>query len=123
MKTTLQIAAAAAALLFAALAFADDDYEHYKGEPSKTPEQAVANLSEYNNRLEKVLAGELTPEAMNEVHQLTYTLENALGKMDDELEDIAERLELVHKASERADPDTVKKEGAVYLEKSRTIVK
>lgn len=123
MKTTLQIAAAAAALLFAALAFADDDYEHCKGEPSKTLEQAVANLSEYNNRLEKVLAGELTPEAMNEVHQLTYTLENALGKMDDELEDIAERLELVHKASERADPDTVKKEGAVYLEKSRTIVK
>ena len=123
MKTTLQIAAAAAALLFAALAFADDDYEHYKGEPSKTLEQAVANLSEYNNRLEKVLAGELTPEAMNELHQLTYTLENALGKMDDELEDIAERLELVHKASERADPDTVKQEGAVYLEKSRTIVK
>ena len=123
MKTTLQIAAAAAALLFAALAFADDDYEHYKGEPSKTLEQAVANLSEYNNRLEKVLAGELTPQAMNEVHQLTYTLENALGKMDDELEDIAERLELVNKASERADPDTVKKEGAVYLEKSRPSVK
>lgn len=122
MKTTLQIAAAAAALMFAALAFADDDYDHYKGEPSKTLEQAVANLSEYNNRLEKVLAGELTPEAMNEVHQLTYTLENALGKLDHELEDIAERLEKVHKASEHAAPDTVKEQGAVYLEKSRSII-
>lgn len=40
--------------------------------------------------------------------------------MDDELEDIAERLEKVHTASEHADPDTVKQED---LEKTRTIVK
>src|SRR5690606_41105157 len=120
---TKHLILATATLLFTLPAFADDEYDHYKGEPSKTLEQAVANYSEYNNRLEQVLAGELSPEAMNEVHQLTYTLENALGKMDDELEDIAERLELVHKASERADPDTVKQEGAVYLEKIRTIVK
>ena len=33
MKTTLQIAAAAAALLFAALAFADDDYAGTKPTP------------------------------------------------------------------------------------------
>ncbi|MFO8142461.1 MAG: DUF6746 family protein [Marinobacter sp.] len=122
MKTTLKLATAAAVLMFAVLAFADDDYDHYQGEPAKTLEQAVANLSEYNTRLETSLTGELTPEAMNEVHQLTYTLENALSKLDSELEGIAERLERVHKASEHADPDTVKQEGAVYLEKSRTII-
>lgn len=123
MNTTLKLTTAAAALIFALPTFADDKYEHFKGEPSKTLEQAVANFSEYNNRLEKVLAGELTPEAMNEVHQLTYTLENALGKLDSELADIAERLEKVHKASEHADPGTVKKQGMVYLDKSQTIVK
>lgn len=112
----------ATTLLFTLPAFADDHYDHFKGEPAKTLEQAVANFSEYNNRLEQVLAGELTPEAMNTVHQLTYTLENALEKLDDELEDIAERLEKVHKASERAAPEIVKKQGEVYLEKSRTII-
>ncbi|WP_303289974.1 DUF6746 family protein [Marinobacter sp. SS5-14b] len=123
MNTTLKLTTAAAALIFALPTFADDKYEHFKGEPSKTLEQAVANFSEYNNRLERVLAGELTPETMNEVHQLTYTLENALGKLDSELADIAERLEKVHKASEHADPGTVKKQGMVYLDKSQTIVK
>ena len=122
MKTTLQIAAAAAALLFAALAFADDDYEHYKGEPSKTLEQAVANLSEYNNRLEKVLAGELTPEAMNEVHQLTYTLENALQKINEEAADLTDILEEVHLASESNQPAVVKERGEAYLAVSRTLI-
>ena len=122
MKFALKLATAAAALIFSLPTFADEKYEHFKGEPSKTLAQAVANFSEYNNRLEQVLAGELTPEAMNEVHQLTYTLENALGKLDDELEEMAERLEKVHKASERAGATTVKEEGAVYLEKSRTII-
>lgn len=122
MKYCLTLSTIAAALMFSMPALADDDYDHFKGEPSETLEQAVANVSEYNNRLEKVLAGELTPEAMNEVHQLTYTLENALDKLDDELDDIAERLEEVHQASEYADPDTVKQQGAVYLEKSRALI-
>ena len=39
------------------------------------------------------------------------------------LEDIAERLEKVHKAFEHAAPDTVKEQGAVYLEKSRSIIR
>lgn len=123
MRLNARILLASTAMLFTLPGVASEDYEHYKGEPATSLEQAVANLSDYNNRLEKVLAGDLTPESMNEVHQLTYTLENALGKMDEELEDIAQRLEKVHKASEQADPDTVRKQGKVYLEKTRTIVK
>ncbi|WP_029654101.1 DUF6746 family protein [Marinobacter daepoensis] len=122
MKQSLILSVAALMFSLPLAAEADDDYKHFKGEPSQTLEQAVANLSTYNRRLETALSGELTPEAMNEVHQLTYTLENALGKLDDELEDIAERLEKVHKASERADPGTVKRQGSVYLEKSRVLL-
>ncbi len=115
--------AAATSLLIASPAMADDDISHFKGEPANTLEQAVANFSEYNTRLEKVLAGELTPEAMNDVHQLTYTLENALEKMEDELDELADILERVHKASETVDADTVRSAGQQYLETSRKIVK
>jgi len=121
MKITRNLTLVAAALMFSLPALAED-YEHYEGEPAETLEQAVTNFSKYNNKLDKMLAGELTPEAMNEIHQLTYTLENALGKLNEEFADLAERLELVHKASEHADPETVKFEGSVYLEKSRKVI-
>src|SRR5690554_8219297 len=115
-----------ATLTCAAFAFGANthasDVEHFKGKPSDTLEQAVANFSEYNNKLEKVLAGDLTPEAMNEVHQLTYTLENALQKLDDEIDALEETLEKVHKASEHADPDTVRSAGKQYLSNSRKLV-
>lgn len=122
MKKLILSSLSCATLIFTTPAISSDEVEHFKGKPSKTLTQAVANFSDYNNKLEKVLSGELTPEAMNEVHQLTYTLENALGKLDEELEDMAERLEEVHLASERADQDTVQKQGSIYLEKSRTII-
>ena len=100
-----------------------EDANHYKGEPANTLDQAVHHFSEYNTKLETTLAGELTPETMNDVHQLTYTLENALKKMDDELEQLAETLERVHKASEHSDPNTVRSAGKQYLETGRKIVK
>lgn len=114
---------AIAALLVAAPALADDDTEHFKGQPADTLEQAVSNFSEYNQKLENVLSGDLTPETMNEVHQLTYTLENALEKLDDEIDNLADTLEQVHKASERADTDTVRSAGEQYLNNSRKIIK
>lgn len=115
--------AAATCLLIASPAMADDDVRHFKGEPANTLEQAVANFSEYNTRLDTVLGGELTPETMNDIHQLTYTLENALETMEDELDELADTLERVHKASETADTDTVRSAGKHYLETSRKIVK
>ena len=114
--------AVAASLLIVVPAFASDS-DHFKGHPANTLEQAIANFSEYNSKLEKVLAGDLTPEAMNEVHLLTYTLENALQKLDDEIDALEDTLEKVHKASERADTDTVRSAGEQYLSNSREIVK
>lgn len=122
MKFSHQLTAIAVSLLIATPVFASDP-AHFKGQPANTLEQAVANFSEYNNKLEKVLAGDLPPETMNEVHQLTYTLENALQKLDDEIDELEETLEKVHKASEHADPDTVHSAGEQYLSNSRKIVK
>ncbi|GGE64055.1 hypothetical protein GCM10011533_15620 [Streptosporangium jomthongense] len=122
MTIVRNLTAVAASLLFAVPAFASEG-DHFKGKPANTLEQAVANFSEYNNRLEDMLAGELGLEAMNEVHQLTYTLENALKKLDDEIDELEDTLEKVHKASEHADPDTVRSAGKQYLSDSRKIVR
>lgn len=110
-----------AALTFPVSSFADE-VEHYEGKESANLKEAVANFSEYNEKLEKILDGELTPEAMNEVHQLTYTLENALGKINEEFDGLAVTLEEIHLASERADTDSVASNGKDYLETSRTVI-
>ncbi|MGF2687425.1 DUF6746 family protein [Marinobacter sp. DUT-3] len=110
-----------AALTFPVVSFADE-VEHFEGKQSATLEAAVANFSEYNKKLETILKGELTPEAMNEVHQLTYTLENALGKINEEFDGLAVTLEEIHLASERADTEGVASNGEAYLETSRTVI-
>ena len=98
--------------------------EHYKGLPSETLEEAVKNFSEYNTKLETVLAAEdLDLAKLDEIHQLTYTLENALGKIKADLDTLSETLEAVHKASEHGDAETARREGAKYLSTSRTLVK
>lgn len=118
----------ASSLLVASLglsvpALADDRPGHYEGEPAETLEQAVANFSEYNTRLEGILdQDELNSADLHEVHQLTYTLENALGKLREEMEELAEVLEQVHLASENADAATVMSRGRLYLETSRQVI-
>lgn len=100
-----------------------DDPDHFHGLKSNTLEEAVSNISEYNKKLEDILAGELTPTAMAQVHQLTYTLENALEKLEDSIDEIEDTLEKVHKGSERADIATVKSAGEQYLTETRKIIK
>lgn len=96
---------------------------HYKGEPAETTQQAVTNLNQYNPRLEAILAkGELTAMDMHEVHQLTYTLENALQRIHADLETTAALLEEVHLASETDKPEVVQKRGKAYLEGVRALV-
>lgn len=113
-------------LTFSASLMASEDKrpEHFKGESSENLQQAVANLSAYNQKLAAIIGkSELSLEDMAEIHQLTYTLENALQRMDKELDNIAETLEEVHLGSEQAAFDKVKKQGQEYLKKSSLLVK
>lgn len=96
---------------------------HFEGKPAETLEQAVANFSEYNNKLQAILDGAVTDGDMADVHMLTYTLETALAKMNEEMGKLAETLEEVHQASEKLDRDGVIKHGKAYLETSRKIVR
>ena len=113
-----------ASLLLSAPVFADDRPDHFKGEPSRTLSEAMSNFSEYNRRLEALLTkDELAPQDMHEIHVLTYTLENALQKIDDSVDELEELLEDVHKGSEHADPEKVKKQGKRYMELSNELAR
>ncbi|MAC34203.1 MAG: hypothetical protein CME38_11460 [Haliea sp.] len=108
------------ATLLAVPAFADDDrVEHYKGEPSRSLEEALQNLSEYNGRLKAVLeGGELAGDDFHDIHQITYTLENALERLEDELDAMEDDLEIIHQASERGEADKIEAAAPVYFERA-----
>lgn len=110
-----------AALMSPTMASADD-VSHYQARPSDTLDQALANFNEYNGRLEELLAGDLEPADLAQVHELTYTLEDALEKIREEASEVAEALEEVHLASERADTEAVRKHGNTYLGAAKKLV-
>ena len=113
----------AAGLALAAGAPASDEPEHYEGKEAETLEQAVAHFSEYNGRLAALLEQEeLSPQDLATIHRLTYTLENALERIDEGFSEMAETLEAVHLASERADAESVSANGARYLDTARKVI-
>ena len=98
--------------------------EHFKGKPSETLSAALTNFDEYNAQLSALIKkSDLKPADMVKVHELTYTLENALEKIRSELETLAETLEEVHIASERLDAETVRTQGRRYLTTATEIVR
>lgn len=123
MQDMMKGAVLAVSVAVSGIAVADERPDHFKGLPSPDLQTAVANFSEYNNRLEEILAGELTDTDLVKIHELTYTLENALEKMNDEMEELAETLEEIHVATETFDRDALKEVAPGYLETSRILVK
>ena len=103
--------------------WADDDrVEHFEGKSAQTIEQALENLQVANRQLEVLLASEpINAGVSYEIHQLTYTLENALERLEDELEQAQETLERVHLASEANQGDVLAKEGPRYLDLSQRL--
>ncbi|GKW49748.1 DUF6746 family protein [Halomonas sp. NCCP-2165] len=119
MKHFMFLAALTFGLVGEALA---ERVDHFQGEAAETLEAAVANFTEYNRRLDALLAQEsLSDEELGQVHELTYTLENALQTLSEEVDGMAMELEEVHLASERLDGEAVKAHGQSYLDKAKTL--
>lgn len=116
MKHHFSALVVAAGLAFSAHSFAEERVEHFKGLPAPDLATAVKNFSEYNALLAEQLNGELTPLTLHEVHQLTYTLEIALEKINEEVSALADTLEEVHIASETDAPEKLAEEGKKYLQ-------
>ncbi len=123
MRNLIKGAVLAVGLAVAAGAVADEQTGHFKGLAAPDLTTAVSNFSEYNNRLEKALSGDLTNADLVTIHELTYTLENALEKINVDLEELAQTLEKVHVASETFNRDALKEAGPAYLKTSRIVIK
>lgn len=116
-KSILSLALAA---LFTLPAVADDErVEHYRGEPAASLTEALGNLAEYNQQLRALVdKGQLSGDDFHQIHQLTYTLENALGRLDDELDAMQEDLENIHLASERGEAGRILQAAPEYFRRS-----
>ncbi len=124
MKKPVFLVASILILGLTTLASANERSDHFKGKSANTLKEAVINFSEHNAKLEEILTkASFTPEELHAVHELTYTLEKALKKINEEFVELAETLEKVHVASETADTEVVKNQGLRYLETARQVIK
>ncbi|WP_083004211.1 DUF6746 family protein [Halomonas sp. GT] len=97
--------------------------DHFEGKSSDSLEQAFTNLNEGNQKLAELLSqDEITDAQMGEIHMLTYTLENALQKVGEEVDTMAVLLEEVHLGSETLDHERVTSNGERYLEASSLLI-
>ena len=116
MSRIVPALALVASLGLPAVHAAEDRPEHYQGAESATLAEAFSYLEVYNEGLAELLAREdLTASDLNRIHQMTYTMENAVARLRDELEGAAASLEELHLASERADADAAREHGDAYL--------
>ena len=123
MKVMNYLAAAALSFGVATMAKAET-VEHFEGKNAESLEEAVTNFKLYNQRLESLLKKDsMSADDVTKVHELTYTLENALAKINDELGKLTVTLEEVHLASEKYDADAVRDHGDAYMEVINTISK
>lgn len=108
---------AATMLGFSLMSFSyADPVEHFQGKDAESLEQAVSNFNKGNQRLEKLLSQDsLSAADIAAIHELTYTLENALAKINTDLDQLAVTLEEVHLGSEQSDAKRVRTEGEKYL--------
>ncbi len=115
----MMLAAVAATISTNAMAV---DVDHFKGKPSPDLKSALCNLQEFDKKLKMATTGDkLTPQQMADVHQLTYTLEVAVQKLQSELVIVAEELEKAHKGSEVMANEKVKNGAKEYLARTKLL--
>ena len=118
-STLLTLAAIGLIWPIASPAPAGDAPRHYEAVPSDTLAAAMDNFVTYNRQLRDVLAREpFGVEDMEEVHELTYTLEVALARINAELGALPVLLEDVHLSSEGDDAAALRAAAALYLEQA-----
>ncbi|MGM0981858.1 MAG: DUF6746 family protein [Pseudomonadota bacterium] len=115
--------AALCAGLLATTAQAEERPDHFEGETAGSLAEAVIQFSETNRQLAELLAQEeLSNAELGTIHELSYTLENALATFGEELDTMAVDLEEVHLGSESVERERVRSHGAAYLEAAQTLV-
>lgn len=98
------------------LSLAKEKYQHFASLNSNDIPTALCNIQTYNETLTSITSkANLTAEDMVKIHELTYTLENAVNFLTVTLNNVAVNLEDVHQASEQLDQNTIKQSAEQYL--------
>ncbi|MDN3652360.1 hypothetical protein QWY77_06240 [Thalassotalea ponticola] len=117
LTTLLTLLVASASIAQNAVAKNSEPYQHFPALESPNTQVALCHLTRFNQQLKAITdKPELSAQDMVKVHQLTYTLENALMRLQTDLKDIAADLETVHIASEQLDAAAIKSAGDDYLQ-------
>jgi hypothetical protein len=119
MNRILRPIAFALAMTLSPAALAESPPErvaHYQGKQSSDLAEAVANLRDANAHLADLLSGEVGEYDMHDIHSLSYTLEDSLAKIREELDGLQHDLESMHFYSEGLRREEVIEYGSRYLE-------
>lgn len=121
-KLLFSLALSVPLLSFSQLASSEEKYSHFPALVSTDVSVALCNIHSYNEKLTDILGKEaLSTEDMVKVHEITYTLENAINYLKSSLEQTSVDLEKVHKASERLNATVIQDSGADYLKSTQLL--
>jgi len=116
-KTALIVTALLSVAVFQPqVTFASDEIkiDHYGAKEFANTEEALAGLLSTSNEMASIVAAaELDATKMEQIHQISYTTENALAKIGVDKALVA-ALEEVHLASEEHDPVDLKNKFIAY---------
>ncbi|HRD34986.1 MAG TPA: hypothetical protein PLR02_12100 [Rhodocyclaceae bacterium] len=126
MKSSFACIALSAAIAFALPAHAaeprPDRVDHFQAKQADNVAEAVANLREANAKLAELLAGDVNDYAMQDIHSLSYTVEESLARIIDELKMLLDTAGDMHFATEGLKRDAVIDYGDAYLSGVRKII-
>lgn len=96
-----------------------DDIQHYEGKVFTKKKQAIKALKETSAQMAEIVASETLDIAkMEQIHQTSYTTEDAIAFLDKkgkyDLSDLAEKLEEVHLASEDHKAEELRRDFIAY---------
>ena len=115
MLRSITIALFSVIILAIAPANASGDYKHFEGKTPENLQQAFEYIREYNEKIASLTEAEMTEDTLTEIHELSYTVENALEKIREEMAALADQLEELHLASESYDLEKSREHAASYL--------
>lgn len=127
MKMLTKLICTSSLLIFSTFCFSSDKSEridHFKGIVPASVNEAQQILTDYNKKLAKLIKKEkLDMKDMGEIHMLTYTLENQLGYMMEDLKKVADELEKLHLLSESTEAKKAQAQAVIYLKNSKAYQK
>jgi len=89
---------------------------HYQARKAGSIDEAMADLREANARLRTLLAGEVGEYDIHDIHSLSYTLEESLLRITEELRALHNTVADMHFASEGLKREAVIDFGTAYLD-------